>query len=68
MEEFGSKGEMRLRFRLTTISAGPLGDKERYDKCQDGRCEDVIKLFRKILCISCCTVESFAGSRGRLLV
>ena len=30
---------MRLRFRLRTVSAGLLGDKERCGMCQDGRCE-----------------------------
>ena len=30
LNEFGSKGEMRLRFRLRTVSAGLLGDMERF--------------------------------------
>ena len=33
VKEFGSKGEVRLRFRLKTVSARLLGDKERWFCC-----------------------------------
>ena len=39
VKEFGSKGKVRLRFRLRTVSAGLLGDKERCGMCKDGKCE-----------------------------
>ena len=38
-KKFGSKGEVRMRFRLRTVSAGLLGDKERCRMCKDGKCE-----------------------------
>ena len=39
VKEFGSKGEVRLRFRLGMVSAGLLVDKERSGMCKDGKCE-----------------------------
>ena len=39
VKEFGSKGEVRLRFRLRMVSVGLLGDKERCGMCKDGKCE-----------------------------
>ena len=38
VKEFGSKGEVRQKFRLRRISAG-LGDKEGCVICKDGKCE-----------------------------
>ena len=43
VKEFGSKEEVRLRFRLKTVSVGLLWDKGRYGVCQGGRfklCDD----------------------------
>ena len=39
VKEFGSKGKVRLRFRLMTMSVGLLDDKERCGMCKDGKCE-----------------------------
>ena len=39
VKEFGGKGEVRLRFRLRTVSAGLLENKERCGMCQGSRCE-----------------------------
>ena len=36
VKEFGSKGEMRLRFKLRTVSTRLLGVKERCGMCKDG--------------------------------
>ena len=58
MKKFGSKGEVKLRFRLMTKSAGLLGDKVRCGICKDGKCELCDKGVVDVLCISCCTVES----------
>ena len=58
VKEFGSKGEVRLRFRLRTVSAGLLGDKERFGMCKDGKCELRDDVFWKLLYISCCTMAS----------
>ncbi len=38
VKEFGSMGEVRLRFRLRTVSAG-LSDKEKCGMFMDGKCE-----------------------------
>ena len=35
MEVFDRKGEVRLRFRLRTVSAGLLGDKKRWNLGMD---------------------------------
>ena len=39
MKEFSSKGEVRLRFRLRTVSAGLLWDKEMYGMCRCALCD-----------------------------
>ena len=39
MKVFGSKGEVRLRCRLRTVSAGPLGANERCSMSKDDKCE-----------------------------
>ena len=44
MKEFGSKGEVRLRFRLRTVS-GFFGDKGKCGMCKDGKCELVMKVL-----------------------
>ena len=36
---------MRLRFRLRTVSAGLLGDREKCGVCQDGICEYAMKVL-----------------------
>ena len=46
---------------------GLVGNKKRCGICQDGRCEYVMKVLWKILCISCFTVERLL-IRGRLWV
>ena len=66
VKEFGSKGEVRLRFRLRMVSAGLLGDKERYGMCKDGKCElcdeGVVEDVHFLL-----HCREFAGDRERLL-
>ena len=57
-KKFGSKGEVRLRFRLRTVSAGHLGDKERCGTCKGDKCELCDEGVVEVMCISCCTVES----------
>ena len=49
LKELGSKGESRVRFKLRTVLAGLLGDKERCGMC---------KGCNGNMCGRCCTVES----------
>ena len=70
MKELGSRGEVRMRFRLRTVSEGLLGDKKRCGKCKDGKCElcdegcdeGVVKDIVHFL-LHC---GEFVGDRGRL--
>ena len=39
VKEVGSKGEVRLRFKLGTVSVGLMGDKARCGVCKDSKCE-----------------------------
>ena len=65
VKEFGSKGEVRLKFRLTMLQAGILfGDKDRYGMCQDGRCELCYEDVKDMHFLLHC--EEYAGDR-RLL-
>ena len=63
VKEFGSKGEVRLKFRPRKVSAGLLGDKEGVIWV---RVLNVSYVVLWKICISCCSGE-FAGDRGRLL-
>ena len=59
VKEFGSNGEVRLRFRLRMVSAGLLGDKERCGMCKDGKCELCDGVVEDIVDFLNC--EEFAG-------
>ena len=56
-----------MKFSLKMVSAGLLGDKERYGMCQDGKCElcdeGVVEDIVHFL-LHC---GEFVGNRGRLL-
>ena len=56
MEVFDRKGEVRLRFRLRTVSAGLLGDKKRCNLGKDDNVSNMMGLWK--ICISFYTVES----------
>ena len=62
VKEFGTKGEVRLRF----VSARLLGDKERYGICKDDKCElcDEGVMEDMHFLLHC---GEFASDRGRLL-
>ena len=67
MKEFGSKGEVRLRFRLRTVSAGRLGDKNRWDMCKGGNCDQCCEgVVEDVHFLLHC--GEFAGDRGRFWV
>ena len=67
MKEFGSKGEVRLRFRLRTVSAELLGDKERCGMRKDGKCELCDEGVAEDIVHFLLYCGKFVGDIGRLL-
>ena len=66
-KEFGSKGEVRLRFRLRMVPTGLLGDKARCGMCKDGKCEQCDDGVVEDIVHFLLHCGEFVGDKGRLL-